>query len=65
MNIDFHYSVTYLAVMMAGYDVEEATTIAHAAQYVDDSSRDMIKAELLPNLTATPTIEATTTVVIK
>lgn len=37
MFIDFHYYGTYVAACIAGYTQEEAQTIAHAAQYVDDS----------------------------
>lgn len=35
MNIDFHYYATYAASRLAGYSLEEAVTIAHAAGYVD------------------------------
>lgn len=38
MDMDFHYYGTYLAARIAGFNVEDATTIAHAAQYVDDST---------------------------
>ncbi len=59
MNIDFHYYVTYLAARTAGYKKEDAQTIAYAAQYVDESTKDMIKEELLPGLMeTTPTIES-------
>lgn len=43
MNIDFHYYGTYTAARLAGYDFKSAQTIAYAAQYVDDSSMDMLK----------------------
>lgn len=59
MNIDFHYYVTYLAARTAGFEKEEARTIAYAAQYVDESTEDMISKELLPGLReTTPTIES-------
>lgn len=38
MNIDFHYYGTYVAACLAGYSKDEAQIIAHAAQYVDDST---------------------------
>lgn len=37
MDMDFHYYGTYAAARIAGFALEEATTIAHAAQYVDNS----------------------------
>ncbi|WP_440946911.1 DUF6765 family protein [Methanosarcina sp. T3] len=37
MDKDFHYYGTYVAACYAGYSAREAQTIAHAAQYVDDS----------------------------
>lgn len=58
MNMDFHYYATYLAARVAGYEKEEAKTIAYAAQYVDESDSDMIDKKLLPDLSeTTPTIE--------
>jgi hypothetical protein len=38
MNNDFHYGVIYVLARLAKYDRESATTIAHACQYVDDST---------------------------
>jgi len=38
MQIDFHHAVTYVVARFAGFDHDPAATIAHAAQYVDDSS---------------------------
>ncbi|RUL77506.1 DUF6765 family protein [Dyella choica] len=38
MNNDFHYGVIYILARLAQYDRESATTIAHACQYVDDST---------------------------
>lgn len=38
MNNDFHYGVIYVLARLAKYDREPATTIAHACQYVDDST---------------------------
>ncbi len=38
MDMDFHYYGTFTAAMLAGYDRSDAITIAHAAQYVDDSA---------------------------
>ncbi len=37
MQIDFHHAVTYVVARHAGFDHGPASTIAHAAQYVDDS----------------------------
>lgn len=38
MDIDFHYYATYAAARLAGHGTDEAVVIAHAAQYVDDST---------------------------
>ena len=40
MNTEFHYYMTYLIAAKAGFDSNEAETIAYASQYVDDN--DMI-----------------------
>jgi len=40
VQIDFHHAVTYVACRLAGISAPEATTIAHAAQYVDDATVD-------------------------
>lgn len=59
MNMDFHYYATYLAARVAGYEKEEAKTIACAAQYVDESDAGMIDKKLLPGMAEmTPTIES-------
>ena len=38
MNIDFHFGVIYLVGRLAGLDITQATIVAHACQYVDDST---------------------------
>lgn len=38
MNIDFHYGVIYVVTRLAGMDREQAQIVAHACQYVDDST---------------------------
>jgi hypothetical protein len=38
MQIDFHHGVTYILARLAGFAHSDATTIAHAAQYVDDAN---------------------------
>lgn len=38
MNIDFHYGVIYILARKAGFEGKSAETIAHACQYVDDST---------------------------
>jgi hypothetical protein len=38
MNIDFHYAVIYAIARLAGLEQCHATTVAHACQYVDDST---------------------------
>jgi hypothetical protein len=64
MNIDFHYYATYLAARIAEYTKEEAQIIAYAAQYVDESTEDMVDMELLPDLKkSTPTTESILTLV--
>lgn len=45
MNIDFHYYATYTAARLAGYGLTEAQAIAHAAQYVDESSSALLLNE--------------------
>ena len=42
MNLDYHYYGTYLAAKIAGYNDSDAKTIAYAAQYVDESSKNMV-----------------------
>lgn len=43
MEIDMHYQATYLAARLAGFDKPQATTIAHAAQYVDESDMSRLQ----------------------
>lgn len=38
MNIDFHYGVIYAVTRLAGLNREDAQIVAHACQYVDDST---------------------------
>lgn len=38
MNIDFHYGVIYVTSRLAGMSREQAQTVAHACQYVDDAT---------------------------
>lgn len=38
MQIDFHHAVTYVCARLAGLDDHAATTVAYAAQYVDDAT---------------------------
>lgn len=38
MQIDFHHTVTYVVARFAGFGASQAEIIAHAAQYVDDST---------------------------
>ncbi|WP_342619801.1 DUF6765 family protein [Rhodoferax sp. GW822-FHT02A01] len=40
MQIDFHHAVTYVATRLGGLSHEQASTVAHAAQYVDDATND-------------------------
>lgn len=37
MDIEFHYYMTYLIAARAGFPPEEARTLAHACQHVDDN----------------------------
>lgn len=55
MNHDFHYYGTYVAARLAGYDFESAETLAHAAQYVDDSIHVMLDKDCLKGLVPIPT----------
>lgn len=38
MNIDFHYGIIYVVARLAGMGRDEAETIAHACEYVDDAT---------------------------
>lgn len=38
MQIDFHHGVTYVVSRLAGFNHDQANTIAHSAQYVDDAT---------------------------
>ena len=40
MQIDFHHAVTYVVTRLAGFTHEDACTVAHASQYVDDATTD-------------------------
>jgi hypothetical protein len=40
MQIDFHHAVTYVATRLAGFGHQDACTVAHASQYVDDATTD-------------------------
>lgn len=40
MQIDFHHGVTYVVARLGGLGHEEASIVAHAAQYVDDATHD-------------------------
>ncbi|MDB0566553.1 DUF6765 family protein [Ralstonia solanacearum] len=40
MNIDFHYGVMFIIARKAGLTQNEAETVAHACQYVDDATTD-------------------------
>jgi hypothetical protein len=37
MQIDFHYDVIYVLARYAGFNRDDANTIAHSSQYVDDA----------------------------
>jgi len=59
MRIDFHYYATYVAARLAGYELDEAQSIAHAAQYVDESSWKMLRKgnkNYIKDFTPTPTV---------
>jgi len=61
MYKDFHYYGTYVAARYAGYAPNEAQTIAHSAQYVDDSihSRLINKGEQGIDFQPIPTCHTT------
>lgn len=69
MNLDFHYYGTYVAARLAGYDFPTAQTIAHAAQYVDDSNMEMLKDPLghyyIEDFTPIPTVQGLSDMVQK
>ncbi len=41
MDIEFHYHMTYLIALRAGFNKDEAYTIAYTSQYVDDNMEPM------------------------
>lgn len=45
MDKSFHYYGTYVAALVAGYEPEQAQTIADAAQYVDESDENLKVSE--------------------
>jgi|GEM_PF-2861813 len=55
MNMDFHYYATYVAARLAGFDFKASQTIAYAAQYVNDYSKDKLNKSLTPGLDPIPT----------
>jgi len=69
MNLDFHYYGTYVAARLAGYDLDSAQTIAHAAQYVDDSDESMLKDSLgrsyIQDFSPIPTVQSLWDMTIK
>lgn len=38
MDIEFHYYITYLIAVKAGFSVDDALILAHACQYTDDNN---------------------------
>lgn len=42
MNHEFHYWMTGIIAHAAGFDEDEAQTIAHASQYVDDNDKHLM-----------------------
>jgi hypothetical protein len=65
MNIDFHYYGTYAAARYAGYSYKEATTIAHAAQYVDDSEEKRLARDKITDFRLIPTVHALQNMIFK
>lgn len=57
MDIDFHYRATYFAARAAGYDRDEATTIAHAAQYIDDADSSKLLSHDVLGFHPVPTVQ--------
>lgn len=43
MDLDMHYYSAYVAALYVGYTPDEAQTIAHASEYIDDSTSDIAK----------------------
>lgn len=39
MDIEFHYYITYIIALQAGFENHEAYVLAYASQYVDDNTR--------------------------
>jgi hypothetical protein len=60
MDIDFHYYATYVAAITAGYSEQEATTIAHAAQYIDDNDSSKLLGHAELGFFAVPTVQTNT-----
>jgi len=63
MHKDFHYYGTYTAAKTAGFSDTDAVKIAHAAQYVDDSSSAKIKDKdtyYITDFVPAPTVQTNT-----
>ncbi|MEW6161851.1 MAG: DUF6765 family protein [Nitrospirota bacterium] len=39
MNIEFHYYITYIIALRAGFKPDDAYVVAYSSQYVDDNSK--------------------------
>lgn len=61
MNLDFHYYGTYCAALEAGYAKEEAKKIAYYAQFVDECTTSLLKANGIneENALFVPTVQST------
>ena len=57
MQEDFHYYATYCAAYLAGYNHEEALTIATADQFVDLCSKTLLKKAGAPESAATTQLQ--------
>lgn len=44
MNFSFHYYGTYCAAREAGFSSDDSWVIAHSAQFVDECSKELLKA---------------------
>jgi hypothetical protein len=42
MDIEFHYYVTYLVAMKAGFSSIDSYKIAYSSQYIDDNEKQII-----------------------
>ncbi len=49
MDIEFHYYITYIVALKAGYSPHDAYLIAYSSQYSDDNTEEFEISEGTPD----------------